>query len=91
MLDESHINVAGQQREFDLAQFIERPTLAAATGGDGFVPDCCDFVAQRIIADGHDVGEELGDVVDCVGHDSRIITVAKSKTLTPALSQGERE
>src|SRR5947199_9331893 len=31
MLDESHVDVAGKQRELDLAQFVEGPALAAAT------------------------------------------------------------
>ena len=46
MLDKSHLDVAGQQRELDRAQFVEGPAFPAAARGDGFVPHCRDFFAQ---------------------------------------------
>ena len=51
MLDESHLNVAGEQGELDRAQLIERPALAAAPSGDGLAPDCSDLFAQRLVLD----------------------------------------
>src|SRR5919201_4183972 len=39
MLDEGHVDVAGQQGEFDCAQLGESPALAAAARGDGLAPD----------------------------------------------------
>src|SRR5438132_4949135 len=46
MLDERHVDVAGQQGELDRAQFGEGPALAAAAGGDRFVPYRRYFFAQ---------------------------------------------
>src|SRR6266704_78327 len=41
LLDELHVDVAGQQRELDRAKFSESPALPAAADGDRFVPDRC--------------------------------------------------
>ena len=46
MLDEGHIDIAGQQRELHRSQFIESPALSAASGGDRFVPNCRHFFPQ---------------------------------------------
>src|SRR5207248_10159060 len=46
MLDEPHIDIAGQQRELERAKFSERPAFPAATSSDRFVPRRGDFFAQ---------------------------------------------
>jgi hypothetical protein len=38
MLDERHLDVAGQERKLDRAQFVEAPAFPAAAGRDGLVP-----------------------------------------------------
>ena len=38
MLDEGHLDVAGQQRELDRAQFVKGPAFPAAACGNRFVP-----------------------------------------------------
>ena len=62
MLDESHLNVAGEQGELDRAQFVECPALAAAPGGNGLAPDRSDLFAQRLVLDLPDAGKELCDL-----------------------------
>ena len=66
MLDESHLNVAGEQGELDRAQLIERPALAAAPRGDGLAPDRSDLFAQRLVLDLPDAGKEFCDFSDAV-------------------------
>ena len=66
MLDESHLNVAGEQGELDRAQLVERPALAAAPRGDGLAPDRSDLFAQRLVLDLPDAGKELCDFSDAV-------------------------
>ena len=61
MLDERHVDVAGQQRELDRAQFGEGPALPAAARGDGFAPDRRHFFAQRLVLDLHQAGKKLRD------------------------------
>src|SRR5262245_56827128 len=51
MLNEGHLDVAGQQRELYRAQLGEGPSLAATTRGDGLAPDRGDFFAQRLVLD----------------------------------------
>src|SRR6478672_10904517 len=46
MLDERHVDVAGQEREFDRAQFGEGPAFPAAARGDRLVPYRRYFFAQ---------------------------------------------
>ena len=62
VFDVAQVDVAGEECEGDLAEFVGRPTFAAATGGERFVPDRGDVVAQRCVFDVHEVGEQLGDV-----------------------------
>ena len=50
MLDERHVDVAGQEGELDRAQFGEGPALAAAAGGDGLAPDRRYLFAQRLVS-----------------------------------------
>ena len=66
MLDESHVDVAGEQGELDRAQLIERPALAAAPRGDGLAPDRSDLFAQRLVLDLPDAGKEFCDFSDAV-------------------------
>ena len=66
MLDESHVDVAGQQGELDRAQLGEGPALAAAARGDGLAPDRGDLFAQRLVLDLPDAGKELRDFSDAV-------------------------
>ena len=46
VLDELHVDVAGQQRELYCAKFGESPAFPAAAGGDRFVPYRRYFFAQ---------------------------------------------
>ena len=46
MLDELHVDVAGQERELDRAQFGKGPAFPAATGGDRLIPHRRDLFAQ---------------------------------------------
>src|SRR5438045_6508955 len=46
MLDEPHVDVAGQKGELDRTQFGKGPAFPAATGCDRFTPDGRDFFAQ---------------------------------------------
>ena len=71
MLDEGHVNVAGQQCELRRAQFVERPTLSAATRGNRLAPNRRDLFAQRLILDLPDAGKELRDFTDAV--DGRVV------------------
>ncbi len=66
MLDERHVDLAGEQRELDRAQFGEGPALAAAAGGDRFVPHRRDFFAQRLLLDLHQAGKKFRDFFDAV-------------------------
>ena len=62
MLDEGHVDVAGQQRELDRAQFGEGPAFPAAACRDRFAPDCRDLFAQRFLLDLLQAGKELRDL-----------------------------
>ena len=66
MLDKSHIDIAGEQRELDRAQLVESPALAAAPGGNGFAPDCCHFFAQRLVLDLPEAGKSSAICSDAV-------------------------
>src|SRR6266550_1430763 len=66
MLDERHVDVAGQEGELDRAQFGEGPALAATARGDGLAPDRRDLVAQRLVLDLPDAGKELCDFSDAI-------------------------
>jgi hypothetical protein len=46
MLDKGHVDVAGQQRELDRAQFVEGPAFPSAPRGNGFVPHRRNFFPQ---------------------------------------------
>jgi len=71
MLDERHVDVAGQQSELDGAQFGEGPALAATARGDGLAPDCRHLFAQRLVLDLPDAGKELRDFSDAI--DGRLV------------------
>ncbi len=62
MLDEFHVDVAGQERELYRAQFGEGPAFSAATGGDRFIPHRRHFFAQRPLLDLQEAGEKLSDL-----------------------------
>src|SRR5262245_3818242 len=66
MLDEGHVDVAGQQGELYRAQLGEGPALAAAARGDGLAPDRGDLFAQRLVLDLPDAGKEFRDFSDAV-------------------------
>jgi len=66
MLDEGHVDVAGQQGELYRAQLVESPALGAAARGDGLAPDRGDLFAQRLVLDLPDAGKELRDFSDTV-------------------------
>src|SRR5256714_5754072 len=66
MLDELHVDVAGQQGELDRAQFGEGPALSATTRGDGLAPDPRHLFAQRLVLDLPDAGKELRDFSDAI-------------------------
>src|SRR6266567_2340244 len=57
MLDERHVNVPGEERKFNRAQFVESPALPPAAGRNSLVPYSCNFLAQRFIADLHQAGK----------------------------------
>ena len=67
MLDEGHVDVAGQERELDGAQFVEGPALAAAARCDRFIPHGGHLFAQRRVLDLHQAREKLCDLFDTVG------------------------
>ena len=73
MLHKGHINVAGQQRELDRAQFVESPTLSAAACGDRFVPYRRDLFAQWFVLDFHQAGKQACDLVYSVCHSQPLI------------------
>src|SRR6266550_3598721 len=62
MLDERHLDIAGEQRKLDGAQFVEGPALAAAARSDGFVPYRSHSFAQRLVLDPLQAGKELRDL-----------------------------
>ena len=66
MLDERHVDVAGQEGELDRAQFGEGPALAATALGDGLAPDRRHLFAQRLVLDLPDAGKELRDFSDAI-------------------------
>src|SRR5947208_2892052 len=66
MLDESHVDVAGEQGELDCAKLVESPALAAAARRDGFAPHGRDPFAQRLVLDPLQAGKELRDLRDAV-------------------------
>ena len=66
MLDEFHVDLAGQKRELDRAQFGEGPTLAATARGDGLALDRRHLFAQRLVLDLPDAGKEFRDFSDAV-------------------------
>src|SRR5882724_151788 len=66
MLNEHHVDVAGQQGELDRAQFGEGPALAATARGDGLAPDRRHLFAQRLVLDLPDAGKELRDFSDAI-------------------------
>ena len=66
MLDERHVDVAGQQGELDRAQFGEGPALSATARGDGLAPDRRHLFAQRLVLDLPDAGKELRDFSDAI-------------------------
>src|SRR6266446_2777057 len=66
MLDEGHVDVAGQQGELNRAQFGEGPAFPTAAGGDRFVPDRRHLFAQCLVLDLPDAGKELRDFSDAV-------------------------
>src|SRR6266581_3593124 len=66
MLDESHVDVAGEQGELDRAKLVESPALAAAARRDGFAPHGRDPFAQRLVLDPLQAGKELRDLRDAV-------------------------
>ena len=66
MLDERHLDVAGEQRKLDGAKFVEGPALAAASRGNGFAPDRCHSFAQRFVFDLPQAGKELRDLSDAI-------------------------
>ena len=74
MLDERHVDVAGEQGELDRAQFGEGPALAAAARGDGLAPDRRDLFAQRLVLDLPDAGKELRDFSDAVDGPVRLLS-----------------
>src|ERR1051326_713893 len=61
MLDKLHVDFAGEEGELDRAQFVEGPTLSAATGGDRFTPDRRDFFTERLLLDLQQAGKEFRD------------------------------
>src|SRR5438067_2420807 len=66
MLDEPHVDVAGEESKLDRAKFSESPAFAAAARGDGFAPNRRHLLAQRPVLDLPDAGKELGDFSDAV-------------------------
>ena len=78
MIDECEIDIACEEGEFDGTEFIEGPAASAAAGGDGFVPDGGDLIAQGCVFDLVDFGKEFGDLVGGVlwcGHVNRPVEV----------------
>src|SRR4029077_9559100 len=61
MLDERHVDVAGQQRKFNRPQFVQRPALPATAGRDRLIPNRSDFFPERFIFDLHQAGKKLRD------------------------------
>ena len=80
MFDKAQVDLAGEQREGDGADFVEGPALAAAAGHQCFVPDRGNLVAQRGILDVHEIGEEGGDVLGGVGHGAMVSEVGTGES-----------
>ena len=66
MLDESHVDVAGQQGELYRAQLVESPAIAAASCGDRLAPNRGHLFAQWLALDLPDAGKELREKVAAV-------------------------
>ena len=66
MLDESHLDVAGKQRELDGAQFVKGPALTAAARSDCFAPHRGHSFAERLVLDPLQAGKELGDLSNAI-------------------------
>jgi len=66
MLDEGHVDVAGQQGELYRSQLGEGPALAAAARSDSLAPHHGDLFAQRLVLDLPDAGKKLRDLSDSV-------------------------
>src|SRR4029077_11864214 len=69
MLDKGHVDFAGQQGELHRAQLVESPALATASSGNGFVPHCRYFFAQRLVLDLHQWWKKLRNFIHAVIHD----------------------
>jgi hypothetical protein len=63
VLDETHVDLAREEREGDGADLVKRPPLAAAAGGEGFVPHRGHLVAQGRVFDIHQVRKKGGNVL----------------------------
>src|SRR5205823_14844012 len=88
MLDESHVDIAGEQRELNRAKFVEGPAFPSAAGDDGFVPNCCHSFAKRLVLDLHQAGKKFRDFGHAVVRFLRCchggqITIKNSKFQAP--------
>ena len=66
MLDELHVDIAGEERELDRAQLLKGPAFSAAARSDRFVPHGRHFFAERFIFDFHQAWEKFRDFFDAV-------------------------
>jgi len=66
MFNELHVDLAGEEREFNRAQFSERPAFPAASHRDRFIPDGRHFFTQRLLLDLHQAGKKLRDFFNAV-------------------------
>ncbi len=73
MLDEGHVDVAGEERELHGAQLVERPAFSAAARGDGLVPHRRHFFAQRLVFDLQQGRKKLRDFLYAVSHSRSLI------------------
>ena len=61
MLDEPHVDVAGQEGELDGTKFGEGLALAATTGSDRLAPYRRQLFPERPVLDLQQTGKELRD------------------------------
>jgi len=66
MLDELHVDVAGEKGELDRTQFSKGPAFPAATRRHRLIPNGRDFFAQLLLFDLHQAGKKFRDFFNSI-------------------------